>query len=289
MIIRGLSKWEMLENSVNFIECENEADEKITEYMALYSCGCRGIDALIERIQKEGIADIAFCDYFSVLRSQSRPCFAEMVDNLDEIICTASEKYRSMFPEIRLKYKIKLGNLTKAIAECSPNNQYAQQLAAAINRLDIEVWGAMNRGIDCYVYKHRNPKPADLLSDTRHGALWDSVENAIIALSTAQDETKADICAAVRAEVRAEVRGLKSKSDAKEMKRRQRERAARWLITKKTAGCNASIVDAARHFVKDVAAEKSKGGYKNTNTLLSALNRCADELGIAQFITRRKK
>lgn len=73
-----------------------------------------------------------------------------------------------------------------------------------------------------------------------------------------------------------------------DMKQEQRERAARWLIAENAAGHKASVVDAGRQFGNEIEAEKAKGGYKNVESLIKALNSHAGTLGIEQFITRRK-
>lgn len=110
-------------------------------------------------------------------------------------------------------------------------------------------------------------------------------------------QMKADICVALfdtadktqhiitenAEKVRADVRGLKNKSDKKEMKRKQRERAAQWLKDENAAGRKASIVDAARQFGNEIRAEKIKGGYEDVASLCTALNKYAKSLGIEQF------
>jgi len=72
-----------------------------------------------------------------------------------------------------------------------------------------------------------------------------------------------------------------------DMKQRQRERSAQWLIAERAAGRKASIVDAARHFGNAIEAEKGKGGYADADSLQTALNKKAKELGIAQYKTSK--
>lgn len=76
---------------------------------------------------------------------------------------------------------------------------------------------------------------------------------------------------------------------APDMKQRQRERAARWLINEHAEGRKASVVDAARQFGNEIEAEKSEGGYSSQGALITALNKRADELGISKYIKRRGK
>ena len=76
---------------------------------------------------------------------------------------------------------------------------------------------------------------------------------------------------------------------APDMKQMQRERAAQWLTNEHAEGRKASVVDAARQFGNEIEAEKIKGGYSSQGSLITALNKQADELGISKYIERRGK
>jgi len=301
------TQWEMWEGNIE------SRDNTITLFMEWYSTGCKDIDALIDRIRQEGLANLKIMDFYTPLENLARWVFVEMIDGIDDVFGWASDKFISMYPEIRFKYERKLFKLSRAIKERSPGNQQAQQLAAAIDRLIFEVTDALQRGIDQYLHGKGKPQPNDLLTDERHGALWDRVENAIIALSTPQAEpadnkawvqAKADICAEVAAtaektqgmivdgekKICRELRTIKGKRNANDMKQTQRERAANWLKdinADKPKDEWLSIEDAARQFGNEIEAEKGKGGYATVEALRSALYRQAKELGIAQYKTSK--
>lgn len=262
-------------------EVISEKDRAISLYIEWLTLGIDEIEKLLDRIQKDGLTRVSVGEFYPSLENLGRECFISWVEDI-EGRCFATPKFANAYHKQYLRYACKVDELTRAIKERSPNSQQAQQLAAAIDRLHNEVRGAIERGTSQYILGKGKPQPADLLSDTRHGALCDSVENAIVALSTAQAEmplSNVEICAAIRAEVRK----LKNKRDAKEMTRKQRERAADWLKAENAAGRKASIVDAARQFGNEIQAEKIKGGYVDVASLCTALNRCAVKLDIAQF------
>ena len=262
----------------------DERDTAINLYIEWLSMGISDTEELTERIRKDGLARMSIRDFSPSLENLGREYFVSWVEDI-ESRCLATPKFANAYHKQYLRYACKVGKLTRAIKERSPNNQQAQQLADAIDSLYDEVFGAIYRGTTQYLAGNGKPQPADLLSDTRHGALWDKVKKAIIELSTPRAETEADIGAVVRAEVRKS----KRKSEAKDIKRSQRERAADKIKAEDAKKKICSFEDAAQWVLfNPTADEKRGGGYEDVKSFTTQLYRDAERLGIKNFINRKR-
>lgn len=263
-----------------FGEVVDERDRAICLYIEWLTMGISDTKKLIERIRKDGLARMSVGDFVPALENLGRECFVSWVEDIEDR-CLATPKFANAYHKQHLCYACKVGELTRAIKERSPNNQQAQQLVAAIDRLYVEVSGAIARGTTQYLTGNGNPQPADLLSDTRHGELWDSVEKAIIELSTPRSEANADIGAVVRAVLR--------KSEAKDIKRSQRKRAAGKIIAEYAKKKTCSFEDAAQWVLcNPTADEKRGGGYDDVTSFTTQLYKDAERLGIKDFINGKR-
>lgn len=267
-------------------EVIRDNDRCICLYIEWLTIGIEDTNELIERIQKNGLADLSIYDFRHSLENLLRDCFESWIEDVGGMIL-ATQKRKDEYNDLFRRYAFTVGKLERGIIEHFPNCQQAQHLAVAISRLFDEVRGAIDRGMSQYLQGNGKPSAADLLSDARHGALVDNVESAFISLLATQTggTSKGD----VQKLIRAELRKSKDKIEAAELRKLQRERAAGWLIAEREAGRKASPRDAAYHFCKEVTEEKDRGGYKTTNALTTALHKHKVELRIEQFITPRKK
>ena len=268
-------------------ECSGEAiserDSVISLYIEWLTLGIESIEELLDRMQKDGLTRVSISDFRPSLENLKREWFTSWIEDIEDRH-RATAKFLDEYRSLSFRYYCSLGKLTREIQDCLPDSQQAQQLAAAIGRLCEEVYGAIQCGETRYASGNGKPQPEDLLSDVRHGALWDNVENAIVALSAAQAEKPLSEVG-LRKILKEQ---LTNNSDAKKTKQNQRERAAKWLKNEHAAGRKASVVDAARQYGNELASEKINGGYKDTDSLLTGLNKYAKKLGIEQFIHRRK-
>jgi len=269
-------------------EIIEERDRAITLYSEWLYLGIEATTKLIERIRAEGVSHLTVADFDEPLENLGRFCFVSWIEDIADR-CWATPKRIIEYNNLYTRYVGKISRLARTVKECAPDTAHAQQLAAAIDRLNLEVAQAIDRGVEYYNDGKGKPQPNDLLSDTRHGALWDNVENAIAALSSAQAATP-NTEQMVKGLLRRALKGERDKQDAVAMKQEQRERAAQWL--KNTNADKPkdewfSIVDAARHFGNEIEDEKGKGGYADADSLQTALNKKAKELGIAQYKTSK--
>ena len=234
------------------------------------------IEELLNCKQGNRLAQLSRKDILEAVEPLSRRWFRGRIWDSDKMLLAAPECKKEFHNEAS-NYYSKLHELTRAIKEHSPNNQQVQQLAAAIDRLSEEVADAEA----IWYNKNHKPHPADLLSDARHGALWDDVEKAIIELSTPRAEANADIGAVVRAVLR--------KSEAKDIRRSQRKRAADKIIAEYAKKKTCSFEDAAQWVLfNPTADEKRGGGYEDVKSFTTQLYRDAERLGIKNFINRKR-
>ncbi len=89
----------------------------------------------------------------------------------------------------------------------------------------------------------------------------------------------------------------KGEKSADEVRREQRTDAAEYIKAENKAGRKTTIYKCALHFKKQIEAEKECArksgvvyvGYENCKSLQRALNKFADELGIAQYKDEKRK
>ena len=235
------------------------------------------IEELLNCKQGNRLAQLSRNDILWAVEPLSRRWFRSRIWDSDRMLLAAPE-CKEEFHNVASNYYSKLHKLTCAIRERSQTNRQAQELAAAIERLMEEVADA--DAIRCN-QNHKKQHPVDLLSDARHGELWDSVEKAIIELSTPRAEANADIGAVVRAELR--------KSEAKDIKRSQRERAADKIKAEYAKKKTCSFEDAAQWVLCNPTADEKRGGaYDDVTSFTTQLYKDAERLGIKNFINRKR-
>lgn len=256
-------------------EIIGERDRTICLYIEWLTMGVSDIEKLTERIRKEGLARMSIADFAPALEDLGRECFMSWVEDI-EGRCIATPKFADEYHKLYTRYACRIGELTRAIKEHSPNNQQAQVLAAAISRLYDEVRDAIDRGARQYLTGNGKPQPEDLLSDARHGALWDNVEKAIIELSTPRAETPLS-----KAEIR--------ESEKKDLFRKQRQWCADWLKEQEKDGNKYTFGKAANEYEPTRKAEfkAHKTGYSSKASLVQGLDNFKHDLGIARFQKKR--
>lgn len=77
--------------------------------------------------------------------------------------------------------------------------------------------------------------------------------------------------------------GERFKPKGKELRAYQRQRAADWIKRENGAGHTVGIDQGAIQFGDEINAERADGGYKDVESLRSALYKSKDGLGISQF------
>lgn len=245
-----------------------EEDITISLYAQYYPAFIASIDELTEHIKKNGVAHLSMGkDFYPSLEPLDRWWFSEWARNIGKTIKSPGE-----FNEYHRRYSQSIvGRLVKEI-EHLPNNQQAQKLASAITRLSIEVGDTIDRGTRDYLTGNGKPQPEDLLSDARHGALWDNVEKAIIELSTPRAETPLS-----KAEIR--------ESEKKDLFRKQRKWCADWLKEQEKDGNKYTFGKAAKEYEPTRAAEfkAHNTGYCSMASLVHGLDTFKHDLDIARF------